>query len=127
MTKSDTKKQSNKKRLIRALEESLGIVSVACQKAKVSRDTFYRYLNEDSAFKVEVESVEDLALDFVESKLYEQIASGSTPATLFYLRTKGKRRGYTDEESKNTGQIMFLGLPPSPFMNGEMKSLNAAN
>ena len=94
MAKSDT--SDTKKRLLDALEKSLGVVSDACRAAKVHRDTFYRYKNEDPEFAAQVESMSDVALDFAESALYEQIKNGVPSSTIFYLKTKGKRRGYVE-------------------------------
>jgi hypothetical protein len=37
-------------------------------------------------------------LDFAESQLYKQIKDGSTTATIFYLKTKGKQRGYVERQ-----------------------------
>jgi hypothetical protein len=87
-----------KKRLLEALEKSLGIVTSACKKAKVARSTYYEYLHNDPDFKAEVESIQDMALDFAETKLMQSINNGSDTATIFYLKTKGKKRGYVERQ-----------------------------
>ena len=74
MAKSD-KIGHNKKMLLLALEKSLGIVSTACQQAKISRDTYYRYYNEDAEFRKKVEDLNEVVLDFGESKLFEAMRS----------------------------------------------------
>ena len=85
-----------KKRLLIALEKSIGVVSDACKAAKVSRQTFYKYCNEDPEFKSHVDSMEDVGIDFAESALYKQIKEGIPSSTIFYLKTKGKKRGYVE-------------------------------
>lgn len=90
----EKKIELTKENLLKALEQSLGIVTQACKIAKVSRGTFYRYYNEDPEFREQVDSIEDLTLDFVESQLMKQIKEQNTTATIFYLKTKGKQRGY---------------------------------
>lgn len=85
-----------KKAMLAALEKSLGVVTTACRAAGVSRATHYVWLDKDPAYKKEVESIADMALDFAESKLYSQIADNNTAATIFYLKTKGKSRGYIE-------------------------------
>jgi hypothetical protein len=35
-------------------------------------------------------------LDFAESQLFKSIQNGSDTATIFYLKCKGKKRGYID-------------------------------
>ena len=60
--------------------------------------TFYNYYNEDKEFKALVDDISNMSLDFAESKLLEQIKDGSTAATIFYLKTKGKKRGYVERQ-----------------------------
>ena len=90
--KSDTLKKT----LLECLDKSLGIVSHACKKANTTRKTFYQYCQEDPDFKSEVEDIAEKAIDFAESKLLESIKNGSDTATIFYLKTKGKKRGYVE-------------------------------
>ena len=87
-----------KESMIKALEQSLGIVTVACKKAEIPRSTFYKWLNEDEEFKKQVIDIENIALDFAESQLHKQISDNSTSATIFYLKTKGKKRGYIERQ-----------------------------
>ena len=92
------KKQQTKKALLDALEKSLGIVTTACKIVGVDRGTFYRYYNEDENFKKAVKDIENVSLDFAETKLLEQIKSNNTAATIFYLKTRGKHRGYIEKQ-----------------------------
>jgi hypothetical protein len=92
MTNSDI----NKKGMVDALEKSLGVVTSACKSVGISRETHYRWLREDDEYKIMVESISDIALDFAETQLQKQIKEGSTAATIFYLKTKGKKRGYIE-------------------------------
>jgi CRP-like cAMP-binding protein len=88
--------QQNKKALLAALEKSLGVVTTACKAVGIDRTTFYKYLNEDPDFATAVAELENVALDFAESSLMKQIQEGQTAATIFYLKTKGKARGYVE-------------------------------
>ena len=58
--------------MVEALEKSLGIVSPACKLVGIHRQTHYRWINEDSEYKKEVDDVENVALDFAESKLHRK-------------------------------------------------------
>ena len=95
--------QQHKKEVLVALEASLGVVTTACKKAGIDRTTFYRYVNDDAEFAKEVKSIENVALDFAESSLHKQIQAGVPASTIFYLKTKGKERGYI-ERSEITGK-----------------------
>ena len=93
-----TKSDILKKRLVEALEKSLGVVTTACKQTEVNRSTFYEWYNKDEDFKKEVDSIGDIALDFAESQLHKQIQGGNPTSTIFYLKTKGKRRGYVERQ-----------------------------
>tara|TARA_R110000868_G_scaffold227064_2_gene480040 strand:- start:702 stop:1076 length:375 start_codon:yes stop_codon:yes gene_type:complete len=94
--KNLTKTDILKANLIKHLTKSLGIVTTACKNADCSRETFYKYCREDEAFNTAVKDIENIALDFVESQLHKSISRGKEASTIFYLKTKGKRRGYIE-------------------------------
>ena len=102
MTKNDTIKREStkvqKNAMIEALVKSLGIVTTACKSVKISRETHYRWMRRDKKYKARVEDIENIALDFAESKLHKQIGKEDTTATIFYLKTKGKKRGYIESQ-----------------------------
>lgn len=102
------KAEHTKKALLEALEKSLGVVTTACKKAGIGRTTFYEYYKNDPDFKLAVDELQDVALDFAESQLHKQIGEGNSTATIFYLKTKGKKRGYVErQEIEATGGKMF--------------------
>lgn len=87
---------TTKKALLVALEKSMGVVTQACRTVKIDRKTFYNYCSKDPQFKQQVEAISEIALDFAESQLLKSIKKGSDTATIFYLKTKGKKRGYIE-------------------------------
>lgn len=87
-----------KKAMIQALEKSLGIVTKACKVVSISRQTHYNWMEADAEYKKSVEELSDVALDFAESKLHKLIDEGNPAATIFYLKTKGKNRGYVERQ-----------------------------
>ena len=93
MDKLDTQKRAT----LEALEKSLGVVTTACKSIGLARSTFYEWLKEDS-FKQAVNEIQEVAIDFAESQLHKQIADGNTSATIFYLKTKGKKRGFVERQ-----------------------------
>lgn len=86
-----------KKAVLIALEKSLGLVTEACKKAGVGRTTFYEWLKDDQEFKKQVDDIEDIALDFAESQLFKNIGAGKEASLIFYLKTKGRKRGYIEK------------------------------
>ena len=89
---------THKKAMIQALEKSLGVVTTACKSVDINRSTHYDWLKTDKEYKKQVEDIENIALDFAESQLHKQIKEGNTSATIFYLKTKGKNRGYVERQ-----------------------------
>jgi hypothetical protein len=85
-----------KKAMIVALEQSLGIVTTACLTVGIDRKTHYNWLKDDEEYKAAVDSIQDITLDFAESQLHKQIKDGEVTSTIFYLKTKGKKRGYVE-------------------------------
>jgi hypothetical protein len=127
-TKTDTKKKA----MIAALESSLGVVSPACQRTGVSRAQHYKWLNTDGDYRKQVESIAGIALDFAESELHAKIKSGDTTSIIFYLKTKGKGRGYVERVEKdittngndiNGTQLIFSPTPLSPKDIEDIKRL----
>lgn len=88
----------SKMRMLEALEASLGIVTTACKLAGINRKTHYEWLQKDERYKDAVKSLEEVTLDFAESQLHSQIKQGSVAATIFYLKTKGRGRGYIERQ-----------------------------
>lgn len=95
--KSDTKKK--KDRMIEALRRTLGNVSAACKATNISRDTHYDWINKDPAYKAVVDDIEDELLDFGESALKLEMKKGNVTAIIFFLKTKGQRRGYMEKQA----------------------------
>ncbi len=93
MDKTDT----IKKAVLESLEKSLGVVTTAVKQVGIARSTFYEWLK-DPEFKKSVDDIQNIALDFAESQLHKQIRDGNTSATIFYLKTKGKNRGYVERQ-----------------------------
>ena len=89
-------KLTTKKAMLQALEQTLGIVTAACKIVGISRETHYDWLKSDEAYKAAVDSIQDITLDFAESQLHKQIKDGEVTSTIFYLKTKGKKRGYIE-------------------------------
>ena len=102
------KTEQHKKAMLDALEKSLGVVTAACKAVGIGRTTHYLWMQDDEEYKKAVEELGDVAIDFAESQLHKQIKDGNSTATIFYLKTKGKKRGYVErQEIEATGGKMF--------------------
>jgi len=129
-TKSNTIKKDI---VLKALVNSLGIVTDACKEAKINRATYYKWLKSDAEFKAASDDVIEVAIDFAESKLFQKMngvevekynSQGepviysippSDTALIFYLKTKGKKRGYierTEHDFSGFDKVIVSGKEP---------------
>ena len=101
--KEQKRTEITKDGLLKHLEQNMGNVTLACHFAKCNRSTFYRYYNNDEDFKLSVDDINEIAVDICEGELWKLIKEGNVPSILFFLKTKGKSRGYV-ERQELTGQ-----------------------
>lgn len=120
MSKSNKIAQT-KKALLEALEKSLGVVTTACKIVGVGRGTYYRYYDEDPEFKKQADDIENVVLDFAESQLHKQIKDGNPTSTIFYLKTKGKKRGYFEKQVNENINSGMLQIKVSDKLNDALK------
>lgn len=87
-----------KAKIIKALENTGGIVKNAAASLGCSRQTIYnamdRWPDVAEARDTEVETL----IDFAEEKLVEQIAQGNMTAIIFFLKCRAKARGYIEKQ-----------------------------
>jgi hypothetical protein len=110
---SSNETNNRKKRMLKALEEAKGIVTSAAPVAGINPCTHYDWIKNDKEYESAVEAVGNIPLDFVERKLFDLIEGAqrevmtdkgpiiikeipNVTAIIFYLKTKGKKRGYID-------------------------------
>jgi len=97
-------KAQRKKMLLAALEKTYGVVTTACKKADIDRQTFYNYYNDDPSFAKKVDELKNVALDYAESHLFKNMQDGKEASVIFYLKTQGKGRGYIEKvQNEHTG------------------------
>lgn len=84
-----------------AFEKTLGVVTPAAQMIGVKRSTIYRWREMYPEFDAACKEISETAVDFVESKMFQKIEradKGSESLMIFYLKTKGKHRGYVEKQ-----------------------------
>lgn len=105
--------EEKKRKFIEALRQNYGIITSACEAVEIGRSTFYYWCKNDEKFKEAVEEVTEVQVDFVESKLMQLINANDTTAIIFYLKTKGKKRGYNEKALpvKEAAPVQVPALP----------------
>ena len=98
MSKTEERMEKNKKAFLEALRLNMGNVSKAMECTNIkSRQTHYRWLEEDADYKAEVDAINEANIDLAEGELMKNIKSGDTTSMIFFLKTKGKHRGYVEK------------------------------
>lgn len=108
VVKKPGKARHTKEEYIRALVEARGLVTVAADRLQVTPWAVYKYMdNHPDVKRAQVEAQERLK-DFAEAKLYQQISEGNTTATIFFLKTQARNRGYVEKvETGGTINVVF--------------------
>ena len=97
----------DRSKFLEVYARKMGNVSKACKAANISRQTYYDWMK-DKEFAGKVDEVREGLLDFAEHQLLSNIKDGKTAEILFYLKTKGKARGYIERQEVDTiGDKMF--------------------
>jgi hypothetical protein len=98
--------KKQKVRMIEALTLNLGIITSACNTVGISRETHYRWTRKDERYRKDCSNTDDVVLDFAESHLHKAMSSGNVSAIKFFLKTKGRKRGYVEfHRIEQTGKI----------------------
>lgn len=88
------KKNRKKDEFLEQLKK-IPIVQVACEKVGISRNSVYRWRNEDAEFRKEMEEAlqegEELVNDMSESQLLSMIKEKNWPAVSFWLRHRNPK------------------------------------
>lgn len=101
-----------KSQFLFAFTNSFSVTS-ASRKAGISRETYYRWIDEDPMFKEMVEEVKEMKIDFFEDALIKTVkekGQGYARLIEFALKTIGKSRGYTEEVTSYEDDVVDFSL-----------------
>lgn len=96
-----------------ALYEARGKVSIAARKLGTTVRVVIGFIEREEICQVAIQEAEEMLLDFTEAKLFQKIKAGDIASIIFYLRTKGKQRGFTekmadaDNDANNKRQLLL--------------------
>ena len=86
--------EPRQRRFLMAYRRNMGSVSKAAQRAGVPRRTVYNWRSTNPEFHEACAAIDESHLDLAESKLLNLIEAGNERAIIYYLKTKGRSRGY---------------------------------
>lgn len=121
------KKEETKQRIIQALQESQGLLTLAAKKAGVSYSTIYKYAHDIPEVHEAVWEAKERIVDTAESKLFEAIQQGQSWAICFFLKTQGFRRGYVEHHEVSGADGQPLPDTKIVFIIGQGYADNSTN
>lgn len=83
---------------IKALKNNDGNITRACSAIHINRNTYYDWKAKDAKFSQDVGEVEESLIDLAENELIKLMKAGNITALIFYLKCKGKARGYIERQ-----------------------------
>lgn len=81
-----------------AIIKAHGILTGAAQALGCTRQTVDNYIKKYKTVRDAYAQATEITLDFVETEFLKKIRSGDTTAMIFYLKTRGKHRGYIERQ-----------------------------
>ena len=85
-------------------------VTQTCIALGINRTTFYNWRKKSPKLDDLLRNEEESVIDYAESKLVEHIQDGDTTCLIFFLKTKGKARGYVEKIEQDVTVNPFLEL-----------------
>lgn len=92
------KTEIRKEQFLEIFKNTLCNITKACEKANITRQTFYVWCNSDRQFAEAIENIRESELDWAENQLKLKMAEKDTTAIIFFLKTKAKHRGYVERQ-----------------------------
>lgn len=116
------KKRATNEDIEEALKASKGILTAACawlaknKGIQIRQQSLSVRIAKNEHLQQVRREIDEATLDFAESKLFELLSQGDKTAIIFYLKCKGKHRGYV-ERQEVTGEDGGPLNPPNIVVN----------
>lgn len=112
-----------------ALRSAAGVWSIAAIKLGTTYNTIKDYVKRYPYLREVLEEIEESTIDLAESKFISAIKSGEAWAVQMMLRTKGKKRGYTERTEltgPGGGPVRTATIDLSQLTDAQLDALDAA-
>ena len=91
--------------IIAALLVTNGMLTVAAKRLRISYNTLRKYIGNNPAVREAITEIEEYRLYCAEKKLLQMIDEGNSAAVYFYLKCKGKKRGFIESSRLSTAAM----------------------
>lgn len=98
------------KRFLKVYDKYNCNISKTCQHPNVdiTRATYYNWRNGNERFDEECSHIEEGLLDIAETMLQKNVIAGKEASVFFFLKTKGKKRGYIERQEIQFDEHPFI-------------------
>jgi hypothetical protein len=100
-----SKRPYKQQQVIDALVAADGAITIAAKRLGTSYRHLKKYIDASDKLTEVLHGIEEINLDAAESTLFAAIKEGNLTATIFYLKTKGKGRGYTEHDKQDISKL----------------------
>ena len=98
--------------ILKVFKSKVANISATCDALNIDRSTFYDWRSKYPELGEKLKDVEEGLIDFAETRLYEKVNDGDLTAIIFYLKTKGKKRGYIEGQEINANVSSDIDIKP---------------
>ena len=99
-----------------AITDAKGILAQAARVLGCTRSTVGNYMESFATVKAAFEEANETTIDFVESQLLKNVNRGDTASIIFFLKTKGKKRGYVERQEIEHGGTLQVAASVTVYM-----------
>ena len=90
-------KRPPNKKIIQALKNNHGFLINTAEELEISRMSLYNWISKDEELQQAVEQSKEALKDKVEHQLMKNIMDGKETSIIFFMKTKMKDRGYSQD------------------------------
>lgn len=98
------------KTIVEVYSKKAGNLTATASSLGLARKTLERWRESDSKLAEMLNDIDESLIDYTESKLMESINEGNVTSILFFLKTKGKKRGYVEQNEVKLDANPFIEL-----------------
>lgn len=117
---------ANKKKIpfetiARVYEKKAGNLASTASALNIDRTTLWKMRKENPMLEERLKAIDEGLIDFAESKLLKAINEGNITGIIFFLKTKGKNRGYVERVEQDVSVNPFQELMESVTDEDELE------
>nr|DAU26739.1 MAG TPA: putative terminase small subunit [Caudoviricetes sp.] len=103
-------------------EKKAGNLASTASALNIDRTTLWKMRKENPILEERLKAIDEGLIDFAESKLLKAISEGNITGIIFFLKTKGKNRGYVERVEQDVNVNPFQELMESVTDEDELEN-----